>query len=123
MSGFFFSVFQTLLKLYMLMRISGDRFIDKDGVDIGAARALTNTQQLLLHIQSPNQSNLLLSAPKSVLPAAFYSSPISMHLLFLPLCREAAGTAKCFLSLILDGGSNRYVNYSSSLDHFSIFPK
>lgn len=103
------------------MRISGDRFIDKDGVDTGAARALTNTQQLLLHIQSPNQSNLLLSAPKSVLPAAFYSSP--QHLLFLPLCREAAGTAKRFLSLILDGGSNRYVNYSSSLDRFSIFPK
>jgi len=76
------------------MRISGDKFIDKDGVDTGAAGALTNTQQLLLHIQSPNQSNLLLSAPTSVLPSAFCSSPISTHLLFPLLCREAAGTAQ-----------------------------
>ena len=69
-------------------------FIDKDGVDTGAAGALASTQQLLLHIQSPNQSNLLLSAPKSVLPSAFYNSPVSMCLLFPPFCREAAGTAK-----------------------------
>lgn len=46
----------------------------KDDVDTPAAGALSNTQQLLLHIQSPNQSSLLLSAPKSVLPPAFYSS-------------------------------------------------
>ena len=28
---------------------------------------------------------------------------------------------RCFLSLILDGGSNRYMNDSSSVDHFSTF--
>lgn len=81
------------------MRISCDRLIDKDGVDIGAAGALTNTQEFLLHIQSPNQSNLLLSAPKSV---SLLESPISVRLPLAPLCRQAAGTAEMLSFLILD---------------------
>lgn len=92
-----------------------------DDVDTAAAGALSNTQQLLLHMQSPNQSNLLLSAPKSVPPSAFYSSLISLCLLFSPLSGRLQAQSRCFVFQIVDGGSNRDMNYSLSCDYFSIF--
>lgn len=105
------------------MRISGDTFFDTDGVDRGAAGALTNTQQLLLPIQSPNQSNLLPSALQSVLPLAFYTSPYQCACCFLLFAGRLQVQPRCFISLILDEGSHRYMNYSLPLDRSSSFSK
>lgn len=105
------------------MRISGDRFFDKDSVDTGTAGALTDTQQLLLPSQSLNQSNLLPSALQSVLPLAFYTSPYQCACCFLLFAGRLQVQPRCFISLILNVGSDRYINYSLSIDHFNSFSK
>lgn len=108
--------FETLLKLCMWMRVSGDRFFDKDNVDTGTAGALTDTQQLLLPIQSPNQSNLLPSALQSVLPLAFYTTPYQCACCFLVFAGRLQVQPRCFISLILNGEID-------TLLFFNNFPK
>lgn len=92
-------------------------------VDTGTAGALTDTQQLLLPIQSLNQSNLLPSALQSVLLLAFYTSSINVPAVYFSLQGGCRLQPSSFISFILEEGSNRYMNYSLSLDHFSSFPK
>lgn len=92
-------------------------------VDTGTAGALTDTQQLLLPIQSLNQSNLLPSALQSVLLLAFYTSSYQCACCFLLFAGRLQIQPGSFISFILEEGSNRYMNYSLSLDHFSSFSK